>query len=121
MSRWTGKNRRDKLPGRRFGDVATCPFHTGHDDDIKDLQSHKLDKWVFTLFVSSVTVLLVLAGSIFGYVAVEAINNAKHIAVIQVNQNRLLNHFDIPTVEDPETAKKILENNKENLNKGVLQ
>lgn len=110
---WDGINQRSLKPGRRSSDLHGCPYHGDVHDDIRELQDHKLDKWIFTLFVSSVSVLLILAGTIFGYVAVEALNNSRHIAVVQVNQERLLRHFDIPPVQSAEVAKEILKNDEE--------
>lgn len=126
---WPGEERRGDLPGRRFYDSHTCPFHKEQHESVKalwckqegyatkhevevmgDRVKGKLDKWVFALFVSSITVLVVLAGSIFGYVAVEALQNSRNVAVIQVNQNRLLKYFDIPAVVDPAKAEEILGN-----------
>jgi len=110
---WSGKDRRGVLPGRRFGDLSTCPLHDDHHSDLKELKDTKLDKWVFRLFVSSVVVLIVVASTMFGYVASRSIRSSEQIAVLQVNQNRLLKHFDIPTVRDPEDAKEILANGKD--------
>lgn len=110
---WSGTERRSEKPGRRpYDSFFGCPYHGDVHDDINKLEDHKLDKWVFGLFVSTVTVLLILAGSVFSYVALEALSNSRHIAVIQVNQTRLMKHFDIPAVEDADTAEKILKGSK---------
>lgn len=121
MIQWDGVEHRSGPPGRRFTDLMTCPLHGDHHESIQTLWKKqngyaskedvkgKLDKWVFTLFVSSISALVIIASTVFGYVAVEALKSSKHIAVLQVNQNRLMQHFAIPTIEDPETARKILE------------
>lgn len=125
---WDGKERRGDLPGRRFSDLATCPFHSEQHENIKQLWAKsdnsatkgdikeveitlrgKLDRWVFALFVTSITVIIILAGSLFGYVAVESIESGKSIAILQVNQQRLLDHFNIPAVESASVAKGIIE------------
>ena len=127
MTEWNGTDRRGDLPGRRFTDLATCPFHNEQREEIHQLWGRadnavtkeelkevrvtiggKLDRWVFGLFVTSISVLIILAGSIFGYVALDAIESSKNIAILQVNQQKLLRFFDIKPVEDPAIARDII-------------
>jgi len=123
IEKWNGEERRS----------VTCPLHEDYHENVQslwrkvdnaatkddiericDLVGAKLDKWVFNTFIASVTILIVVACSLFGWVALESIDSTRNIAILQVNQERLLKHFEIPSIQDPDLAKAILERESTN-------
>jgi len=110
--------RRRGKPGRRDYDNMTCPFHEGTCKDIEHLMAKseehadkksitslwskldtKLDKGIFIAYISSIVILISIACAAFGWVASEVVASKTQIAILIVNQSKLLKHFDIAPVK----------------------
>lgn len=120
-------DRRSEEPGRRDYDHVVCPMHSVHercmdilkkkvDNRVKrDTFSHlegevesKLDKWIFVLFVTSIAIFITIASAAYGWIAMETIDHKTNIVILQANQEKLMEHFNLTPIKSPEEAKKIV-------------
>ena len=127
MTRRDREDRRSEDPGRREYDHLVCPMHKVHEKCMDTLKvkvdrrvkqasfdhlecevEHKLDKWIFVLFVTSIAVFITIASASYGWIAMETINHKTNIVILQANQEKLMEHFDLRPIKNEEEAKKII-------------
>jgi hypothetical protein len=105
--------RRDEFPNGRRSIEKCRNFNpiTGECDlnNMWKALDKKLDGWIFKAFLASVTVIMVIAGGLFSWLLLEAYEDKGHITVLTVNQQRLMNFFEIDSVKKVEEAKEIME------------
>jgi hypothetical protein len=68
----------------------------------------KLDKWIFVLFVTSIAIFITIASAAYGWIAIETINLKTNVVILQANQEKLMEHFDLSPVRSEKEAEKLI-------------
>lgn len=113
-----------------------CPFHKDHHDSIhelnkllrdkatvealteacrkiKEVGQIKLDAWVFKLYVASVALMIGIAATAYGWLAVDYVNHRSRSKVLEANQHIILEHYGLRPAKNLKEAEEVMTNGKD--------